>query len=214
MATPDESVSLTADTHHRLRREIIEGKIRPNERLIAADLADRLQISRTPVREALQLLAAEGLVAGVRRGYIVREHGAEEIRQIYEVRAALEGAAARLAAERATDDALRAIAGLGAGSAKPAASARALLVDLNERFHEAVFAAAGNDRLARINRRNSEHFFNYKIADLYTDAEAAAAVKGHLRIQQALLKRDGEAAERAAREHIAEALEVTLRKLR
>ena len=103
MSSTKPATSLTSDAYHRLRTEIIQGKIRPNERLIAADLAERLAISRTPVREALQLLASEGLVVGVKRGYVVRDHTAAEIRQIYEVRAALEGMAARLVAERAND---------------------------------------------------------------------------------------------------------------
>ncbi|MBO0788262.1 MAG: GntR family transcriptional regulator, partial [Actinobacteria bacterium] len=103
--------SLTSETCDRLRAEIIRGSIRPNERLVAADLAERLSISRTPVREALQLLEAEGLVVALKRGYMVREHTGTEIREIYEVRAALEGMSARLAAVRASGDAIAAIAG-------------------------------------------------------------------------------------------------------
>ncbi|MEV8515991.1 GntR family transcriptional regulator [Dactylosporangium sp. NPDC051484] len=205
--------SLTLDAHQQLRREIIEGRLRPNERLIAADLADRLEISRTPVREALQLLAAEGLVVGAKRGYTVREHSPQEVRQIYEVRAALEGFAARLAAERASDDTLSALVALGAADADLASSARQVLVDMNKRFHEAIIAAAGNDRLAVTNHRNSEHFFNYNVARRYTDAEAAESISGHLKIQDALLRRDGDAADQAAREHVMEALTVLLQKL-
>jgi len=209
-----ESSSLTLEARELLRRQIIEGTLRPRERLVAADLADRLQVSRTPVREALQLLASEGLVVPAKRGFAVREFTPSEIIEIYEVRAALEGMAARLAAERGSGEGIEAILALEAGSVTLARSARQVLVDKNTEFHQAIFAAAGNERLGRLHGQNSEHFFNYRIADLYSDEEAAASVAGHRRIELALQKRDGDAAEKAAHEHIMEALAVTLRKLR
>lgn len=209
-----EPSSLTLEARDLLRRQIIEGELRPRERLVAADLADKLQVSRTPVREALYLLASEGLVVPAKRGFAVREFTPSEIIEIYEVRAALEGMAARLAAGRGTRDAIEAVLAVGAGTVTLARSARQVLVDKNTEFHRAIFAAAGNDRLGRINGSNSEHFFNYRIADLYSDGEAAASVEGHRLIEAALQKRDGDAAERAARDHIMEALAVTLTKLR
>jgi DNA-binding GntR family transcriptional regulator len=206
--------SLTLEARDLLRRQIIEGTLRPRERLIAADLADRLQVSRTPVREALYLLASEGLVVPAKRGFAVREFTPSEIKEIYEVRAALEGMAARLAAERGTREAIESVLEVQAGTVALARSAREVLVDKNTRFHRAIFAAAGNERLGFLNGQNSEHFFNHRIADLYTDEEAAASVEGHRRIEAALQKRDGDAAEKAARDHILDALAVTLRKLR
>lgn len=206
--------SLTEEAHRQLRDDIIQGRIRPNQRLIAADLAERLEISRTPIREALQLLAAEGLVVGVKRGYMVREHTADEIREIYEIRAALEGMAARLVAERGTDEDILAIEKIGAHDDALANSPRTDLVRLNKLFHRAIVDAASNARLGRVNQRNSEHFFNYKIAELYTDAEALVAVRGHARILQAIKDRDAGAAGSAARDHVIDALGVTLSKLR
>lgn len=212
MSDTGRAQSLTSETYGRLRAEIIRGSIRPNERLVAADLAERLQISRTPVREALQLLEAEGLVVTLKRGYMVREHTGSEIREIYEVRAALEGMSARLAAVRASEESIAAIAGCGAHDDEVALVEPWRLVDLNSQFHAAVVAASSNERIGRVNQRNSEHFFNYRIAALYSEKEAMAAVRGHARILAALKARDPDAAERAAREHVEEALAVTLRK--
>jgi len=212
MSSSTRAKTLTSETYGRLRAEIIRGSIRPNERLVAADLAERLKISRTPVREALQLLEAEGLVVALKRGYMVREHTGGEIREIYEVRAALEGMSGRLAAIRATDEAIAAITAIGAHYDEVALVEPWRLVDLNSQFHAAVTAACSNERLAALNRRNSEHFFNYRIAALYSEKEALAAVRGHARILAALTERDADAAARAAREHVEEALEVTLRK--
>jgi DNA-binding GntR family transcriptional regulator len=208
------SVSLTEETHRRLRADIIEGRIRPNVHLVANDLAERLEISRTPVREALQLLASEGLVAATKRGFVVREHTSDEIRQIYEVRAALEEMAARIVAERASADQIRAIERIGAHRRTAVDDARSVIVDLNDAFHDAIMAAAKNPRMALINQRNSEHFFNYKIAKLYTKEEAIAAVDEHAQIVRAIERRDPDAAGAAARQHVLVALEVMLRKIR
>src|SRR3954471_15798899 len=94
----DRSANRTDSVYEQLRSEIVRGQLRPNERLIEAELAERLQVSRTPIREGLQRLAADGLVASRLRGWIVYEHTLDQIRDIYETRAALEGFAARLAA--------------------------------------------------------------------------------------------------------------------
>ncbi|MCF8553364.1 MAG: GntR family transcriptional regulator [Candidatus Nanopelagicales bacterium] len=207
--------SLTFEALTRLRDEIIQGKMRPNERLIAADLAERLNTSRTPIREALQLLEAEQLVVAAKRGYVVREHTKEEIVEIYEVRAALEGMAARLAAQKTGTSAYREIEAIGAHrDSLITSNDRKLIVDLNDEFHAAIFAACGNSRLDRINRSNSQHFFNYRISELYTKEETKISIKGHALILKAIKNHDADQADSAAQEHVLEALKVTLLKLR
>lgn len=207
--------SLTFEALTLLRDEIIQGKMRPNERLIAADLAERLNTSRTPIREALQLLEAEQLVVAAKRGYVVREHTKEEIVEIYEVRAALEGMAARLAAQKTGTSAHREIEAIGAHrDSLITSNDRKLIVDLNDEFHAAIFAACGNSRLDRINRSNSQHFFNYRISELYTKEETKISIKGHALILKAIKNHDADQADSAAQEHVLEALKVTLLKLR
>jgi DNA-binding GntR family transcriptional regulator len=211
-----DSVATRADeVYGRLREDIVRGVLRPNERLVEAELAERLQVSRTPVRESLQRLAADGLIVSRRRGWIVREHTASEISQIYAVRMALEGMASRLAAQSA-DPALRRLLQDQQGEDRrqlAAAGARDHLVAANDAFHMAIYRAAGNQRLLTLIQSNRDFYFNYRIARLYTDAEASASLEGHDRIAEALLAGDGDAAEVATREHLAEALAVTLRKL-
>jgi DNA-binding GntR family transcriptional regulator len=207
--------SLTFEALTRLRDEIIQGKIRPNERLIAADLALRLNTSRTPIREALQLLEAEELVSPAKRGYVVREHTKEEIAEIYEVRAALEGMAARLAAQKTGTSAYKEIEVIGAHKDSLITSNdRKLIVDLNDQFHAAIFTACGNSRLDRINRSNSQHFFNYRIAEMYSKEETKISIKGHALILKAIKNHDEDEADSAAQVHVLEALKVTLLKLR
>lgn len=207
--------SLTFEALIRLRDEIIQGKIRPNERLIAADLALRLNTSRTPIREALQLLEAEQLVVAAKQGFVVREHTKEEIVEIYEVRAALEGMAARLAAQKSGTSAYKEIEAIGAHrDSLIALNDRKLIVDLNDEFHAAIFTACGNSRLNRINRSNSQHFFNYRISELYTKEETKISIKGHALILKAIKNHDADQADSAAQEHVLEALKVMLLKLR
>jgi len=202
------------DVYERLREDIVTGRARPNERLIEVELADRLQVSRTPIREGLQRLAAEGLVVSRRRGWVVLEHTGAEIRQIYEARAALEGYCARLAAERATEAQLKDIASVHRGDPKRIVkSSRQHLVEVNDRFHDAIIAAAHNERLADMIRRNRTYYFTFRIAQLYTDDEADASIAGHRAIVRALLQHDSNRAEREMRAHIDLALAVILAKL-
>jgi DNA-binding GntR family transcriptional regulator len=208
-------ISLSAEVYTRLRDAIVRGEYRPNERLVESDLAEQLQTSRTPVRDALQRLAAERLVVTRRRGWVVHEHTPLEIEEIYEVRAALEGTAARLAAERAADEQLADLVALVTVAEEPAqGTARQRLVDVNETFHEQLVGLARNERLRVLVAVNRRYFFNYRIAELYSDAEAEASIVGHRRIVDALLERRAVDALLAAQEHVMEALAVTLTKVR
>src|SRR5690625_2352156 len=95
----------TADVVYKtLRARITDGSIRPNEMLFEIELAEELGVSRTPVREALHRLVADGLLDLVRRRWIVHEFTESEIIEIYEVRTAIEGYAAFLAATACTSE--------------------------------------------------------------------------------------------------------------
>lgn len=206
--------TLSDEVYERLRDEIVKGFIRPNERLVEVDLAERLGVSRTPIRESLKRLSADGLIHGGRHHLVVREHAPAEIREIYESRAALEGYAARLAAQRATEAELERISSFHERDVtKLVRSPREHIVDVNDRFHDTIIEAAGNIRLLDLIRRNREFYFNYRIAGMYDDAEAEASLQGHAAILDALIARDPEAAEAATRAHVMQALDVTLRKL-
>jgi DNA-binding GntR family transcriptional regulator len=202
------------EVYERLREEIVKGRMRPNERLVEVELAERLGVSRTPIRESLKRLAADGLIHGGRHHLVVREHAADDVREIYESRAALEGYAARLAAERATNEELAEIARWHESDVSTIVrSPREHIVGVNDRFHDAIIAAAHNRRLLDLIRRNREFYFNYRIANMYDDAEATASLEGHAAILSALQSRRPDAAEAATRTHILEALRVTLTKL-
>ncbi len=207
------SGSLSEATYRRLRFDIVRGLLRPNERLIEAELAERLTVSRTPVRESLQRLAADGLVVSRRRGWVVYEHSPEEIREIYEIRSALEGYAARLAAERATDEQLSKVGAILQESVGIGRAPRQRMVEVNGRFHDAIIEASGNRRLADEIRRNRLYYFNYRLANLYSDEEVSASRAQHDQIVRALLGRDPREAEEITRTHVKHALEMILAKV-
>lgn len=207
-------VSLLHAVEQRLRTAITRGEFRPNERLIETELADQLAVSRTPIREALQRLAADGLVVSRRRGWVVYGHTLDEIREIYEARIALEGYAARLAATRASAEQLAGIIVAQEAALGSLAGSREALVEANDHFHRAVTLAAGNHHLAGLLERNRLYHFNYRLAAAYTDAEAAAGEAQHARLTQALRARDPQQAEAIMRTHIEQALEMIARRMR
>ena len=95
------------DAYHQIRRWIVEGRLRPGERLVEQRLAEELDLSRTPIREALRMLQSEGLVRfEPNRGARVRSLTMADIDDLYELRGRLEAMAAELAAVRATPDQL------------------------------------------------------------------------------------------------------------
>ena len=216
---PDEAPiangNLSETTYDRLRDDIVHGVLRPNERLIEEELAEKLTVSRTPIRESFKRLAAEGLIVNRRRGWVVYEHSLDEIKQIYETRTALESYAARLAAERATPEHLRAISAIfQSPSHFLGAAARETLVLENEKFHDAINAAAGNHKLIALLRQTHLYYFNNRVAALYTSQDIAEARERHAHILSALNIRDADKAERAVREDIGTALQLIVDRLR
>jgi DNA-binding GntR family transcriptional regulator len=144
--------------YERIRQAIVEGRYRPGQRLVEKRVGDELDLSRTPVREALQRLEAEGLVQSVRnRGAVVRTLTADDIVEIYELRARLESLATECAAMRRTEQGLRELEAantdfrLALVDMTPGDLAGLRLVhDANNRFHDGLVAMAGNWRLKQL----------------------------------------------------------------
>ena len=205
--------NLTEGLYERLRRAIVNGELRPNQRLVEVELAQRLRVSRTPVRETLQRLALDGLVLSQRRGWIVREHTPAEIEEIYECRMALEGYAARLAAERATPGQIEALEQVLFRGGEDRRPPKEWMAAVNEAFHTGVIEAAHNPMLAKLCTRSRLYYFNSRIAALYTKEQAAESRRQHLALLESIRSRRADEAEAIARAHITTALGVLLEKL-
>ncbi|MDX3576326.1 MULTISPECIES: GntR family transcriptional regulator [unclassified Streptomyces] len=152
-----------------LRQEIIAGSLRPGDRLVERELAERFGVSRVPVREAIRALVAEGFVLfETPRRTVVRPLSPTDVNELFELREALEVYAAGLAATRATPEDLAELRELltRAASATEAGDAETI-TDINTRFHDRLLAMAGNTllisvmepvagRLQWLTRRNEE----------------------------------------------------------
>ncbi|MGW3111405.1 GntR family transcriptional regulator [Streptomyces sp. NPDC001091] len=152
-----------------LRQDIIAGRLAPGDRLVERELAERYGVSRVPVREAVRALVGEGFVLfESARRTVVRRLTPDDVRELFELREALEVYAAGLAATRATPEALERLRELlaEAATATEAGEAEAI-TDINTRFHDRILAMAGNGllisvmdpvdgRLRWLTRRNAE----------------------------------------------------------
>jgi DNA-binding GntR family transcriptional regulator len=203
-ADKDEArpASSSDDVFERLRLAIVTGEIRPNTPLIEVDLAEALGVSRTPIRESLQRLAADELIVQRKRGWAVREYSPQEIQEAYEVRAALEGYAARLAAERGSNAEIAAIAAVQDLREAEAHPTNEFRVKTNRQFHDGVINAARNIRLAAAIYRSGRFYFNERIAGAAGKSDFATNQSDHGRIVLALRAHDANEAEAAMRAHI------------
>ncbi|MFI6938800.1 GntR family transcriptional regulator [Streptomyces sp. NPDC050418] len=184
-----------------LRQDIVAGRLRPGDRLVERELAERLGVSRVPVREAVRALVAEGFVHfDTPRRALVRRLDATDVQELFELREALEVYAAGLAAQRATPEALadlselldRAAVATGAEDAET-------ITDINTLFHDRILAMAGNGllmsvmepvdgRLRWMTRRNeewptllAEHRELYAALASGDPERARASALGHVR---------------------------------
>jgi DNA-binding GntR family transcriptional regulator len=191
--------------YESLRDAIADGRIAVGERVREEEIARNLGVSRTPVREALQRLHQRGLlVFGAGRGLVVAQLSHNQVLQLYAMREILEGSAARFAAQHATaaDVAILYRLQRELADAKPDAM---LLVTLNRRFHQAIYEAAHNQYLMQTLDMLHESFALLHNTTFRVPSRRGESDEEHRRIVAAIEKRDPDAAEDAAREHIRQA---------
>lgn len=199
--------------YRHLLGEIRSGALPPGARLRETDLAVRLGISRTPVREAIRQLEADGLVVHQpRQGATVRRLDYAEVIELYEMRAVLEGTAARLAARAASEIELAELSALHADLAAAPAGAQAR--ELNRQFHRTLIDAAKNRFLVKTMSALQKTMLILGPTTLADPTRAADAVAEHAKVLAALQDRDELAAEQAMRSHVEAALSVRIRGMR
>jgi DNA-binding GntR family transcriptional regulator len=198
------------DAYTLILEAIENGAYRPGDRLVESELAERFGVSRTPVREALQRLETQSMLARDGRSLIVASLDHNQLAELYVVRAELEGLAARLAARHATPEEARVLRGMveedRAHLGDPDAMARA-----NKRFHRQIHLASHNRYLVQ-----QLDLVHRSMALLATTSLAAvgrneAALAEHDAIVRAIEAGDGDAAQAALRAHISKAFETRLK---
>jgi DNA-binding GntR family transcriptional regulator len=199
------------DVAESLRAQIFAHTLAPGSWLDEQSLAVEFGISRTPMREAIKVLASEGLVTmKPRRGAYVTEVERQDVEQIFAVISELEGFAAKEVAIKATEDQLNQLDNLHLKLEKAAADRDVeRFFEINVRFHELIMEIAGNRwmngviadlrKVLKLQRRDS----------LSRAGRLQNALNEHRNILNALIKRDGDAAKSAMQAHLARGLEVT-----
>lgn len=192
-----------------LRDELRSGRLNPGDRLLETEIAERLGVSRTPVREALKRLESDGIATfGQPRGLTVTKLSPGQILELYAMREVLEGAAARFAAERAAPyeiAALKQIIQANEGTRVPNQAAAA-----NQRLHEAIVAATHNVYLQRLMSVMTDALALLGTTTYAVPGRIASGWKENAEIVACIERRDPDSAEEAARRHIRAAATVRM----
>ncbi|MCW7542770.1 GntR family transcriptional regulator [Aurantimonas litoralis] len=185
--------ALAVELTDRMRRMIMEGELQAGEKVPEKALTERFGVSRTPVREALKVLAHEGFVQLVpNRGAIVSGETMNELTELFPLVAALEGLAGELAAERASEAEIAAIADLTRrlGAAYEARD-RPAYFEINQAIHSAILAAAANPTLSQHHAMVARRVYRARYQANLTPERWLTATREHEGIQAALEARDG-----------------------
>ena len=199
--------ALYEEVAEQLRQRIFRRELEPGSWIDELKIAEEFGISRTPLREALKVLAAEGLVTmKVRRGAYVTEMSEKDLRDVYHLLSLLESDAAGVVAERATPEQQQTLRDLHA-ELESAAGNREAFFSVNERFHMALLDMADNRwrsqmvadlrKVMKLNRHNS----------LFKQGRIEDSLNEHRAILDAMLARDAEGTRRAMQAHFAQGLQ-------
>jgi len=193
--------------YHHIREEILKGAIAPRERLIEAKIAGEIGTSRTPVREALHNLELEKLVVSIPRvGYVVRGMDMEEVEQICEIRAAIEGLAISWATAKQRDRLIQALRRNIENQKKQIARGDLNgYVELDAQFHDIIARLAGSDRLLELTQTLRRHMLRYRIQCIYMTETAERSMHGHERIVTAIEEGDTGEIATAVKTHLIQA---------
>jgi DNA-binding GntR family transcriptional regulator len=203
--TLDNSL-LRLQTYQAIREGILSERYRTGVPLSEQRLATELQVSRTPVREAIKQLEHEGLVSVVPvRGIFVREVTARDVVEIFQIREALECFALRVSGSNIPNEKLRALDGLfeqyeSAREISPADKDR--LFEADTMLHSMMVEATGNERMIQVLEAMRTQILRVRSLSWSTPARVVKASCEHRRIIQALLRGDGAEAETALHDHL------------
>lgn len=187
-----------------IRGAILSGMLKPGERLMEVQLAEKLGVSRTPIREAIRKLELEGLVIMLpRKGAYVADLSIKDITDVLEIRAALEGLASGLAALRMTEDEIEELK-LTAQRFRQAIEADDFegIVQMDIEFHDRIFKATRNEKLLQITNNLREQVQRFRIMYINKSNKSKELAKDHFEIVGAISARDMDKAEKIAKKHI------------
>lgn len=187
-----------------LRKAILDGDLKPGERVMEVQLAEELGVSRTPVREAIRKLELEGLLVMVpRKGAYVADVSIKDVLSVLEIRASLEGLGASLAAERITEEEVEKLK-LSAKDfeAMHEANDRDGMVEKDTEFHSILLSASRNNKLLEIVEGLSDYVQRFRVIYFTEYSDSKNIMDEHRKILEAIDERDIDKASKAAEDHI------------
>ena len=201
-----KTISLADQVFEHIETDILSGKYQKGENLTESKLSQELGVSRTPIREALRRLEQEHLIEEAPKGMVVVGIGEKDLADIFEIRAALEGKAAALAAKNYTDEQMNIIREalefqeFYLGKQDPDR-----IKSMDSRFHETIYKMSGSTIFYDVLMPLHKKILKYRKASVTDSSRAAASVAEHRAIYEALLAGDAKLAEKLTCEHLSNA---------
>ncbi|MBO5281581.1 MAG: GntR family transcriptional regulator [Lachnospiraceae bacterium] len=200
----NEFLPLRDVVFNTLRQAILTGELKPGERLMEIHLANKLGVSRTPIREAIRKLELEGLVTMIpRRGAEVAQITEKSMTDVLEVRRALDALCAELACERITEAETEQLH-RACEAFEAAVKTRDLkkIARADVQLHDIIVQATGNQRLVQLVNNLSEQMYRYRFEYIKDASQHQRLIEEHRIIYESIVKKDRETASQAARVHI------------
>ncbi|MCR5784712.1 MAG: GntR family transcriptional regulator [Eubacterium sp.] len=190
---------------HTLRDQILRGELEPGERLMEVHLAEKLGVSRTPVREAIRKLEDEGLaVVNPRRGAEVAKMSEKDMDDVLQIRLSLDALAVRMACDHMTDENQKKIHQAMVGFERAVAKGNLKeIAEADEKFHDEIYNSTNNSKLIVIITTIREQMFRYRFEYIKDASNYPRLVEEHRLIYKGLVERDHDMVEEAIQVHIA-----------
>lgn len=203
-AKMDEVLPLRDVVFNTLRKAILTGELKPGERLMEIHLANQLGVSRTPIREAIRKLELEGLVIMIpRRGAEVAQITEKSLKDVLEVRRALDALCAELACDRITEEEKQQLKTACDEFEKATRMGDVTTIaEADVALHDIIVAATGNRRLIQLINNLSEQMYRYRFEYIKEEDKHNHLVEEHRMIYESIIQHDKEKAAQAAKLHI------------
>ena len=200
----DEYIPLRDIVFKTLRDAIITGEFQPGERLMEMKLANEMGVSRTPVREAIKKLEAEGLVImNPRRGAQVAPINEKDLKDILEIRKALESLSCRIACGKVNPDDVKHLRSINRAVAKAVRENDIPeIVERDVEFHDAINLITDNARLAKFLGQLKEHLYRYRLEFIKNMENCNTIIEDHERIIEAIAQKNADVACKEIEDHI------------
>jgi len=195
---------LSQKVYRALKTEIIKGSLKPGTKLSEGKIAEQMGVSRTPVREALKELAAEGFVKmNPNQAVAVSNASVEDVQEVLQIRGVLEGLAARLATKTINEEEIKELEKYQKRMEQYTNKDDVLAFsEMDAEFHELILNICGNDRLIQIRKNLSDQAHRFRIRSLSVPGRLKYSLKEHQEIVEALKRKDAEQADRLSQKHI------------